>query len=323
MKWLIAMMFLWSSTGFAQSSELSSQLPSQPDVQEAAPVQPSVSPSELGAYEAQIGLKLFDEGDDYRAVTALKRFRILDPRGEFIASLIIGEIYRRNVKPEQAVGEFGRAESAAPDQESRLWSGIVKNATMCVPLSYYLVCARGLRELAKQPLSARQRDLVAYQQLYTDVVLRQPIDGTRANVLSDAELKKHALAVIAADAAFDELGTKSPALAGVLSGVLPGAGQLYNGRPIDAVIGFVLVGLSAAGTWYAWEELDSIPVTVLGGAITLGFYSGTIVNAVVDAHRINAELYRQFFKDLQAEHWPKTGFDVRGNKVEFGWTFAF
>jgi hypothetical protein len=41
----------------------------------------------------------------------------------------------------------------------------------------------------------------------------------------------------------------------------------------------------------------------------------------VDSHRINADLYREFFKKLEADYWPVVGFDVHDDTVTFGWRF--
>ncbi len=317
---MVLALCLLCATGFAQEP-VAECLPDEAP----APLEPAKDASralqkELGAYESQIGLKLYDEGDDYRAVTALKRFRILDPQaGEFVGSLIIGEIYRRNDQAELAAPEFDRAAHAAPNLDAKIWSSILSANQLCIPLSYYMLCTKQLREFQKLELSRDQRQLVDYQVLYTDVVLRQKIDKKRALGFSDAEMAKHAKGLIQRHFEFDDLPTKSPLAAGLLSGVLPGAGQVYNGRPIDGLVGFLLVAASGVGTWYAYDKLDSLPLAIVGGVITLGFYSGTIVNAVVDSHRINADLYREFFQKLEVDYWPVVGFDVKDDTVTFGW----
>ncbi len=307
----------------ATNGELSECLPPKtiPPLELPQPTEdPPVLQKKLGAYESQIGLKLYEEGDDYRAITALKRFRILDPQaGEFVASLIIAEINRRNDKAEIAATEFDRAAHAAPTPDEEVWASILSANQLCIPLSYYMLCTKRLREFQKLQLSQEQRQLVDYQVLYTDVVLRQDIKRVRGLGFTDAEMSKRAQSLVKRHFEFDDLPTKSPVVAGILSGVLPGAGQLYNGRPVDGLVGLLLVAASGLGTWYAYEELDSLPLAIVGGVITLGFYSGTIVNAVVDSHRINAEIYREFFRKLEVDYWPVVGFDVKDDTVTFGW----
>jgi TM2 domain-containing membrane protein YozV len=67
----------------------------------------------------------------------------------------------------------------------------------------------------------------------------------------------------------------SPGLAAVLSLVLPGAGQLYAGRPVAALLWFILVGLGY--------------MLFLPGLILHVFCIGSAAGA---AHRLNSSLYQ-------------------------------
>lgn len=83
-----------------------------------------------------------------------------------------------------------------------------------------------------------------------------------------------------------ELPHKSPALAGTLSAVLPGAGSLYVGRPAEAALSFFVNALLISGTVTAFREhQDGLGVGL--GVLALAFYGGNIYAAVSGAHKFN------------------------------------
>jgi tetratricopeptide (TPR) repeat protein len=98
--------------------------------------------------------------------------------------------------------------------------------------------------------------------------------------------------------AFPGRPTKSPLLAGSLSALLPGAGQLYTGHRSDAATAFILNGLFIGGAVWAYHEDE--PVT---GALLIGFdaiwYFGNIYNAVNHAHQFNQQGRDDFANRLQ------------------------
>lgn len=81
---------------------------------------------------------------------------------------------------------------------------------------------------------------------------------------------------------------RSPALAGVLSTIVPGAGKIYTGRYNEAWSAFSLT-LSAAFCAYRGFEKrgkESIYGWIFSG-VTLGFYSGNIYGAIKSAVQYN------------------------------------
>lgn len=279
--------------------------------------------SRQASVEIQLGLRLYEEYDDYRAISALKRYAILDntPQSRFLSNLIVGQIYHRNEKPQLAALAFERATEAAPGPGERAFAYLLGVQELCLPLSYYLACRSRLQEFGQTRLPESARDIVDYQVLYTDVVLRSDyVSDERADLFRDPVLKEKAMKLIEADKEFHEIGLKSPALAGVMSGVFPGTGQMYNGRWLDGIMSLAFVGLFSAGAWYSFAELDSIPLGIFSSVLAAGFYSGGIYNAVSDAQRINAERYLDFFEELK-DLWPRVTFAISGRSVSFGYKF--
>ena len=83
-----------------------------------------------------------------------------------------------------------------------------------------------------------------------------------------------------------EANPKSPAVGGLLSLFIPGAGQWYGGRKIDAVFAFSTVATFAAGTLVAkhnGEEGWAWTVGAVGGV----FYLGNVYGGINAAHRYN------------------------------------
>ena len=77
-------------------------------------------------------------------------------------------------------------------------------------------------------------------------------------------------------------------VAGTLSAVLPGAGQLYAGRTKDGIIAFIVNGLFIAGAIEAYHRENYVACGVLA-LFEVGWYSGNVYSAVNSAHRFNDE----------------------------------
>jgi len=96
---------------------------------------------------------------------------------------------------------------------------------------------------------------------------------------------------------------KSPQVAGILSGILPGAGHLYAGKPLQALTAFALNGAFLAGAAYAIHE--KLNVT---GAILLffetGWYLGGMHSAREAAREANRRQQRAFTEHLKATYAP-------------------
>lgn len=97
---------------------------------------------------------------------------------------------------------------------------------------------------------------------------------------------------------YEQLPQKSPRLAGTLSAILPGAGQLYTERPRQASIAFALNAAFIYGAIEAWNN-ENYAVTGILSLFELGWYGGNIYNAVNNAHKYNRRQKQQFLENLQ------------------------
>lgn len=111
-----------------------------------------------------------------------------------------------------------------------------------------------------------------------------------------------------------KLPRKSPTTAGILSGILPGAGQLYCEQPKDAALALLLNGL------FIWAAVESFnqELYVLGGILVLietAWYGGNIYNAVNHAHKYNRKVKQEFLSIL----WEDSQSDLPVPREEKKW----
>lgn len=278
------------------------------------------------AMEIEIGLRLFDEGDDYRAITALKRYQLLaaTPEADHLTYLLIGDIYRRNQHHDLAIRHFWDASKAAASYSPlhTLASYHLGLQEVCTSMGAYAYCYPQLKELEdtlRQENQPRLLDLARYHRYFIETLHQSPPQNWEP--FADPALERATNELVERQELLDRLPLKSPALAGTLSALLPGAGQLYLGRWTDALLAFSFTALFAGATAYSHFGLDSLPFTITSGLLTLGFYSGNITNAVVDARRINATRYEDFFDTLHQDLWPRLYLKVDQNEVDYDYRF--
>ncbi len=84
----------------------------------------------------------------------------------------------------------------------------------------------------------------------------------------------------------EALPRKSPALAGTLSAVLPGSGQLYAGRSADALVALLTNGVLIGGTWSALHNEEDVTAGALA-LLAVGFYTGNIYGGINAARQRN------------------------------------
>jgi TM2 domain-containing membrane protein YozV len=104
----------------------------------------------------------------------------------------------------------------------------------------------------------------------------------------------------AAHARYRDAREKSPAFAGVLSALIPGAGQLYAGSLQAAAVTLVLNGLFIGATVELARDEHYFTAAAAGTAASF-FYVGGIMNAVDLARRRNdiaQEPHREALEDL-------------------------
>jgi tetratricopeptide (TPR) repeat protein len=128
--------------------------------------------------------------------------------------------------------------------------------------------------------------------------------GTLAHLRDDPDGPLPAGGLPDLAAAYRELPSKSPKMAGTLSAVLPGAGHLYCGRPRDAMVSLVLNGAFLWGTYAAVQQEQWALAGILG-FFELGWYSGNIVSSVNAAHKWNRREQGRFLRKWEEGALPR------------------
>ncbi|MDH3976132.1 MAG: tetratricopeptide repeat protein [Deltaproteobacteria bacterium] len=108
----------------------------------------------------------------------------------------------------------------------------------------------------------------------------------------------------------ETLPGKSPSLAGTLSAIIPGAGQLYVGRKRDALVSFLLNGAFIAGAAEAFRKGED----AIGGILLFfeaGWYAGNIYSAAGGAHKYNKKARNDFVYSMERKY--SFGADDKGN----------
>jgi outer membrane protein assembly factor BamD (BamD/ComL family) len=246
-------------------------------------------PPPAGTSLYDFGLHLFARGDFYGAITEFKRFSLLFPQHpQYVeAQVLLGLAFQEEEDYATATAHFQRLHtvyrSTDVDRLSVFKLGEIHLAQRLYPMATRHF-QRFLHLFPQGPLVDRTTYLLG---------LSLSLDGHAAqaqNVLQtlprDNVWRDQADALQEALAAASPPETKSPRRAGTLAGMMPGAGHLYIGKPVQAVTAFLLNGLFITGAIYAF--LEGLEAT---GAILLyfetGWYLGNINSAVEGARAFN------------------------------------
>jgi tetratricopeptide (TPR) repeat protein len=264
----------------------------------------TITPCAFGdgiVFTEDVQLKLADaflsQGEYYRAVTEYKKFLILfpgSPKGDY-ALFSMGMAYFNGQEYNHAVEAFasvvqkyrnsGSAPGAGyyegvsyvklnmPDMAGRAFDRVVE----LYPSSGFAPMAI----IGKSLLLFDERDTPDSRNALKQYLVNYPNNAKRENVREAIRLLDQT----------GELPQKSPLLAGVMSAVIPGSGQIYAGHYGDGITSFFLNGLFIAGTVVAIKQ-ENYAVAGVVGVIGLPFYAGNIYGAANAAKKWNIGVRR-------------------------------
>jgi tetratricopeptide (TPR) repeat protein len=242
----------------------------------------------------QLGLAdaFLAEGEYYRAITEYKKFLFLFPDSEKadFALFRVGTAYYRGEEYGPAARTFaevrekyGKGAHAAPSayfEGVSLWKlGRFDRAETALDR---VAALNPASEYA--PLSLIGKSLLSYD--------AKSVPGCRGELVrflenypqdARAERVRQTIALLDRDG---EVPRKSPAVAGVMSAVVPGSGYMYAGRYGDGVVALIVNGLFIAGTVAAIHQ-ENYAVAAIVGGIGLPFYIGNIYGAANAATKWN------------------------------------
>jgi outer membrane protein assembly factor BamD (BamD/ComL family) len=252
----------------------------------------------------QFGLHLFRLGEYYRAITELKRFSLLFPQNPQLpaAQVLIGLALQADGEPDAALTHFQRlSQTQEPPEVNRL--ALFKLGELRLAQQQYRQAIEQFRRFldtfADGPLVDRTTYLLGlswalegHPEHAQQVLQLLPPDHAWSDQALALRRELHTTAPPA---------SKSPRLAGILAGILPGAGHLYLGKPRHAITAFLLNGLFITGAVYAIiEGLEASAAILL--FFETGWYLGNINSAVEGAREFNLQQRQAFRSHLQTTY---------------------
>lgn len=246
------------------------------------------------------GEHLFSEGEYYRAITEYMRLLFFYPDHNLAqrAQIRIGAAYQMGEQWDDAITHFQRVADRGTDELLNA-CGAFELAVTCYLQGKYALAANEfdffLEDYAESPLADRARYLRGWAYLdagryekaieaFREVEPGSPY-GVKAKLLA-GEIAK-----------IPNLPKKSPTLAGIISGVIPGGGQVYVGRILDAGLTLLVNAVLIA----AAVESFGAGIPIVGGIVAFiesGFYIGNIFGAITGANKRNLDARNEFVANL-------------------------
>lgn len=283
-------------------------------------------PDSLREY-AEFANALEDQGDCWRAATEYKRIAFLgrSPALEFWTKMRIGACYFRTEEWEEAAAEFTRAAADAPDPQARNAAWYVAAASS-FNRGRYNDCRRILLEApfdwsaagAVAGQAAPDPEAQDYLSEYARITREKWLilsglctmgmgdwDGAGARFQESADgmadsPDRRRVAVLAERAGGGSgVREKHPALAGAMSAVVPGAGQVYCGRYYDGFRHLMFNGL-LIGAVYQLAKEESYTGAYLVAGLELPFYLGNVIGAKRAAESTNTARRLRYLRDTIA-----------------------
>jgi tetratricopeptide (TPR) repeat protein len=291
----VVLFILWAeSPGICQSSRpLWQQLSASAIV--------TTEPSGLSADQLLIfAEQLMREGEYFRAITEYRRFLFYypdDPR-RAMAHFSIGLAFYRGESYMEALQTFQevtqRYPSTAYGKQAWLWQG-----ESLVRQGQYTTAEQLYAEITERFPHDSIGQQARYQRAWMLLYRRQWRDAATQfqQVAPDSDLYQNAQLLAQEALVGERLPTKSPILAGIFSGLLPGSGQLYNGRLGDALLAFFLNSLFIVGVVEAVHH-DVPAVAGILSFFEAGWYVGNVYGAINGANKYNRHATDIFLRNL-------------------------
>lgn len=249
---------------------------------------------------------LFREGDYLNAAHEYKRLLFLypdAPQSDFIAFRIAAS-YQNAGQLKNAIRTYQRLIDTYP--KSTLVARAKNNIAQCHILSGDR--KQGLTSLKRFLTEHEKSDLAPRVHFTIGMLHIDKGEWTEANsVWNDVSVTysetpfaevSDRLARMVKNA--ETLPHRSPTIAGALSVLVPGSGQIYTGQTSDGLYTFVSVAILAGASFYYADQTRyevAVPVAILGAF----FYGNSIYQSIQTARAFNLQQERLFRSRLQQE----------------------
>lgn len=260
---------------------------------------------------------LFDQGDYYRAITEYERFLFTFPQHPLAkkAKYQIAMSYFKGEKYNQALERFRAQAEQYPSEETGIKSLYMLAETYYQKKDYNEAIDAFEKFLSSYP-NDPQADASRIKKGWC--YLRQgnwrEASEEFRKLPPDSPLHAQGQELAEESGKYPGIEKKSPYLAGGLSAVLPGAGQLYVGRKTDAAAAFLLNGAFIWATAEAYHNRNYVTSGILL-FFESGWYLGNIYNAVSSAHKYNRQSEAKFMDNLQGQYGISLFRDEQGENM--------
>jgi TolA-binding protein len=249
---------------------------------------------------------LFNDGDYYRAITEYKRFLFFHPTDARAGhvQLQIGRAYLGAQQWAEARQTFTAIAQRHADPEIRA-EAAYRIGDTSFRQGRYTQAIADLRSVVERYgrtlVGQRARYLLGWSYLRA----RQWPEATQTFEAIDTTSPLFPSSRTLADAAreAENLPRKSPALAGLMSALIPGTGHFYTGRFRDGAVALLLNGAFLAAGIEAVSANNEAAAGLLF-FFEAAWYSGAIYGAVNAAQKYNRDIEERWLQSLELQHGP-------------------
>ncbi len=242
---------------------------------------------------------LFSKQQYYRAITEYERYLYNNPDSKYKdeAAYKIGLCYLYGEQYNDAINYFyNYLEDFSNSKYSR-------DAFLKIVDAYYIIgnYDDAIFELEDFSRSTTDKDMKIYSKFYLGKLYFYKYEWDKAyNKWKEVKTKYNLMVdkYMAMCQEGKKLPHKSPVVAGGLSMILPGLGQIYTGDYGDALAVFLVNGIFGYLIYDAVVEKNYVRLGIWS-FLEFGWYSGTVYGAIRGAERYNLRQKEQFVKSIE------------------------
>jgi tetratricopeptide (TPR) repeat protein len=264
-----------------------------------------------GDLQLKVADAFMAEGEYYRAVTEYKRYLILfaDSEKADYAAFRIGQAYWKGEEFGAAARSFQSLRETYPTSAYAIEAGYLEGMSQW-KLKQYDRARTTLGVLAEEhPESGyAPRALVVVSLAALDEDKEETSRRAMGRFLERYPQHPAVQSVREAEALLEryrERPEKSPALAGLMSAILPGSGYIYAEHYGDGITAFLINGLFIAGTVAAIHNENYAVAGIVGG-VGVPFYLGNIYGSANAAKKWNLEARNEIIRKIHSLLVPLT-----------------
>ena len=258
-----------------------------------ANAQPPTSPT-IKNQTLSFANHLFDAGDYYRAITEYQRYLFISPDSKEIdfANLKIALAYLEGKDYDIA---FESLDNIANQPDNNFaQTARLRLAGGLYSAKEYNNAISVVSPTIREPDNKQEIDIfLGLCQLHNGN--RQQAETYFTSIRNNKPLISD---LLNACNQYDNIPQKKKWLAGTMSALLPGSGQLYVKRPHDAAWAFLLNSVFLSATYYAFQN-DETVAGIFAASLEAVWYTGNIYNAANGARKYNQHQENLFFRDLE------------------------